>query len=97
MAISFNSLINNIKYARPMIIVTLLVLAADQITKTIVRRSVSIKGTIEIIRGFFEISYSENTGAVFGIFRGQNNIFVLIGIVAIIFIFFYYKQFKHSL
>ncbi len=96
-SLSKDLLINNIKYAKPMIIVTLLVLAIDQITKTIVRKSVASSGTIEIIRGFFEISYSENTGAVFGIFRGQNNIFVLVGIVAIVFIFFYYNQFKHSL
>lgn len=96
-SISKNLLISHIKYAKPMIIVTLLILAIDQITKTIVRKSVSLMETIEVIKGFFEISYSENTGAVFGIFRGQNHIFVLVNIIAIIFIFIYYNQFRQSL
>lgn len=96
-SLSKDSFINHLKYAKPMIIVTLLTLAIDQITKTIIRKTISFIGTVEVIKGFFEINYSENTGAVFGMFRGQNNIFVLVSIVAIIFIFIYYNQFKHSL
>jgi len=91
------NLTNEIKLILPLIIIALVSLSLDQITKTIVRNEIAIKGTIEVIRGFFEISYSENTGAVFGSFQGRNSIFIIVSFLAIIFIFFYYSKFKESL
>ncbi len=93
-SISKVSLATQIKIVKSMLITTVLVIFLDQLTKAIVRKTVAIRGTIEVIKGYFEISYAENTGAAFGIFRGQNGIFIIIGLVAIGFIFAYYRQFK---
>lgn len=81
---------------RPMLVVAALTVVFDQLTKAIVRRVIATRGTIEVIRGFFEINYAENTGAAFGMFRGQNSIFIIVGFVAIGFILAYYRQFREN-
>jgi len=93
-SVSKASLVTQIKIMRPMLVAAVLTIFLDQLTKGIVRRAVAARGTIEVIRGFFEISYAENTGAAFGMFRGRNSIFVIVSFVAIGFIFAYYRQFK---
>lgn len=80
-----------------MLISAAIVIFLDQVTKEIVRRTVAISGKIEVIKGYFEIGYAGNTGAVFGTFRGQNRIFIVVSIVAIGFIMLYYRQFKDSI
>jgi len=91
------NLTNEIKLILPLIIIAIVSLSLDQITKTIVRNEIAVRGTVEIIEGFFELSYSENTGAVFGSFQGRNRIFIIVSLLAIIFIFFYYSKFKENL
>lgn len=91
------SLVEQTKSMLPMVIIALTVLLLDQATKALVRRFVAHIGMIEVIKGFFEISYVENTGATFGMFSGQNRIFIVVSFIAIIFMFIYYRQFKDSL
>lgn len=81
---------------QPMIIIAVISVFLDQLTKAIVRKIVAPVGVIEVIRGFFELSYAENTGAAFGMFDGKNTIFIFVGFIAIALIFFYYKQFSES-
>ena len=80
-----------------MLVVALLSVSSDQLTKTIVRRTVAVSGKVEVIRGYFEISYAENTGAAFGMFRGRNGVFIIVSLIAIGFIFVYYRQFKSNI
>jgi len=96
-SISRTSLLTNIKAMRPMLIAAAISVFLDQVTKEIIRRTVAVNGRIEVIKNFFEISYTENTGAAFGTFRGQNNIFIVISIAAIGFIILYYRQFKEDI
>lgn len=79
-----------------MLPIALVVLFLDQYTKALVRRTVAVSGTVEVIPGFFEISYSENTGAIFGSFQGQNKFFILVGIVAIGFVIVYFLHFRNN-
>ncbi len=85
-----------IKAIRPMIIVAALAICFDQLTKSIVRRTVATSGTIRVIEGWFHIAYAKNTGMAFGMLRGWNPVFIIVGFVAIGFIFVYYRQFKAS-
>jgi signal peptidase II len=94
---SKTSLSKEIKLIIPLIIIAVLSLSIDQVTKSIVRNELAIRGTVEVIRGYFEFSYSENTGAAFGTFQGRNKIFIIVNLFAIAFIFFYYSKFKESL
>ncbi len=96
-SISKTSLLTHIRAMRPMLISAAIVIFLDQVTKEIVRRTVAISGKIEVIKGYFEISYAENTGAVFGMFRGQNRIFIIISLAAIGFIILYYRQFRENI
>ena len=79
-----------------MLAIAVVIAGFDQVTKSLIRGKIAIIGTIEVIRGFFEFSYSENTGAVFGTFQGRNGIFIIVGLLAIVFIFIYYSRFKEN-
>jgi len=87
----------NFRTALPMLSIAFITLLLDQLTKVIIRKTVAISGTVEVIKGFFELNYAENTGAVFGVFRGGNSILIFIGVIAIAFVFVYYKQFKQDI
>lgn len=83
-----------------MIIVAALAICFDQLTKVIVRRTVANtianSGPIKVIEGWFNITHAKNTGMAFGMLRGWNPVFIVVGFVAIGFIFVYYRQFKAS-
>lgn len=81
---------------RPMIIVAALAICLDQLTKIIIRRAVAARSPIKVVEGWFHITYAENTGMAFGMLRGRNPILIIVGFVAIGFIFIYYRQFKSS-
>ena len=85
-----------IKAMRPMIIVAVIAICFDQLTKIIIRRAVASRSTIKVVEGWFHITYAENTGMAFGMLRGWNPVFIIVGFVAIGFIFVYYRQFKAS-
>lgn len=91
------SLITQIKDIMPMLVIAIVILAADQLTKTIVRGKLAVIGTLEVIKGFFELSYSENTGAAFGTFHDKNSVFIVVSLIAIIFIFIYYNRYKENI
>ncbi len=79
-----------------MLVTAIISVFLDQLTKAIVRKVIITRGTIQIIRGYFQIAYAENTGAAFGMFRGQNTIFIVISIVAMGLMLAYYRQFKKN-
>jgi len=56
----------------PYLIITLIVLGLDQFTKELISRSLYLHETRAVIPGFFNLVYTGNTGAVFGIFQGAN-------------------------
>jgi len=91
------SLATQVKLLRAMLITAVLSVSLDQLTKYMVRKTVAPNNeTIKVISGYFEINYAENTGAAFGMFRGQNSVFIVVSSIAICFIFVYYRQFKES-
>ena len=75
------------------------IVIADQVTKAIVDRTMSLHESIPIIEGFFNLTYIRNTGAAFGIFSGSHEVFrrpFLIGVsvLAIGFIFVMLKRLR---
>jgi len=91
------SLIMQIKDIMPMLIIAIIIVVADQLTKTIIRGKLVVIGTIEVIKGFIEFSYSENTGAAFGTFHDKNSVFIIVNLIAIIFIFIYHNRYKENI
>lgn len=72
------------------ILVAILVL--DQITKYIIDASMSINEQIPIIKGFFSLTYTRNTGAAWSIMEGRMIFFYIITIVALIGLWYFYKN-----
>jgi signal peptidase II len=74
-------------------IVALVVIASDQVTKFFVRANMTLGQSIPE-EGFFRITYSTNTGGVFGIFANQAFLITLTAIVGVaaILVFSRYPQ-----
>jgi signal peptidase II len=74
-------------YARPMELVTIaIVVAFDQLTKEIVRRTLDLHDTVEVIPGFLDLTHVQNTGAAFGLLNAAEFPYkpaVMIGIAAL--------------
>lgn len=68
------------------LIAAVLVLVADQITKSLIIERVPENSSIEIIRGLLYITHVKNSGAAFGMFQGYTNILAIISMVAIVLI-----------
>lgn len=73
------------------LLITVLVLMADQLTKYWVATSLQTQGDISIIKGILTFSYTENRGIAFGMFNNQNMqwYLVFISVAAIIVVVFY--------
>lgn len=66
------------------IIIMALSVAADQVTKIIVRSLMSVGESATVIPGVLSITYIRNTGAAWGMLSGARWIFLIISAVAII-------------
>lgn len=71
------------------------VIGLDQIAKGLVVAHLELYEVwlpIPAFRDFFEITYTNNTGAAFGIFQSAGTLFTIIAIVASGVIIYYYRQ-----
>lgn len=60
-------------YARPVEVITILaVLGVDQLTKQIVRKTLLLHDTVNVIPGFLDLTHVQNTGAAFGILNAAD-------------------------
>jgi signal peptidase II len=88
------------KYGR-LAIVTLIVVAADQITKSMVLDSMPLFRSIPVIPGFFNLTHIHNPGGAFGFLSGQNSqlqrlLFLLVSSLAIGLILYFYVKTPRS-
>lgn len=65
-------------------ILILALIGIDQLTKWLVRASLSSSRSIEIIGGFFNLTYVENRGAAFGLLQNMKVFFVLVALIVAI-------------
>jgi len=74
---------------RLLLIVTALVVTLDQLSKLWINAT---RPQIELLPGFLDLVYVENTGATFGLFHSHTELFIALGIAAsvIILVFLYY-------
>ena len=76
------------------IILSLIFLIIDLITKILVIKILPLSGSIEIIKNFFYIIPTNNTGAAFSILIGQRIFLILITIAILAFLIQYIKKNK---
>ena len=60
-----------------------LIVLIDLVSKTLVQTSMKLYDSIEVIPGFFSITYLQNTGAAWSIFEGQRWLFIVLGIATL--------------
>ncbi len=68
----------------------MILLTIDQLTKYWARTSLAEQQSVEIIKNFFYLTYVENRGAAFGLFQGQQIIFLFATVVAVAALLYYY-------
>ena len=66
-------------------------LAADQVTKYLVRENMAI-GESWPREGFFRLTHGTNTGSAFGLFQDQTTILTIASLFAIGFIIYFYRS-----
>lgn len=71
-------------------IIALSVLVLDQVSKFIIRDTLYLGQAIPE-EGIFRITYNTNTGAVFGLFQGQNTTLLFFAIIALAVILLYFR------
>lgn len=81
----------------PLVITFLIIVLIDQITKFYIASNFELYQSIEIIRGFFNITYIRNSGVAFGMFSNLKGsfiqiVFIAIYIIAIISIIILYRE-----
>lgn len=64
-------------------IVALAVLAIDQVTKSLVRASLHIGESVQILRGVFYLTFVRNEGAAFGLMPGRQPLFVVVTLLVL--------------
>lgn len=68
-----------------MFLVTLVLVAIlDQMTKALVRVTMSPGESLPLWPGVFDITYVRNEGAAFGLFPGRQSVFILTGILVLV-------------
>ncbi len=82
------------------ILVALSVFALDQFTKQMVIAHLNLHQSIEVIPGFFSLTYVRNTGAAFGILSGSErwriHFFLAVGLLALILLFRFFYSNHHK-
>ncbi|HHZ89989.1 TPA: signal peptidase II [Candidatus Poribacteria bacterium] len=87
-------------YFRPIIPlfgISILIICLDQLTKTIIKQRIDYYDQIVVIEGFFNLRHDRNSGAAFSLMQGQRTLLIAATILAMLFIAYYYFQFRHSL
>lgn len=70
-----------------------LFIAADQLTKLLVRMNFSVGDSVSVIGDFFRLTYIQNRGAAFSLFTGQKVLLVLVPLLVIcIALFFLHRK-----
>lgn len=77
-----------------LILISGVVIIADQYTKLLVRTNLPLRESITPFEQFpfFRIIHWKNTGVAFGLFQGSGWIFTIVGIVIVILVIIFFRQ-----
>ena len=75
-------------------IITVLIIAFDQLTKYLAIKFLASVGSVTVIPGIFDFTYVENRGAAFGMLANHRWIFMVLSVLGIGLLIFYYFKYK---
>ena len=64
------------------LILSAALIISDQVTKLVISANMQMGDKIEVIKGFFYIGYTKNTGAAWGMFSGHTEYLAIFSVVA---------------
>jgi len=68
------------------LIISLLIVTFDYIIKLKVKNNMNVGESIIVVGNFFKITYIQNKGAAFGMLQEQQNLFLIVGFITIVFL-----------
>lgn len=78
-------------------IITLILVAIDQLTKFIINFKISSVDEIIIVDNFFSLKKMFNYGASWSLFNGFVVVFIIIALIALVVLYKYQKRFKEGI
>lgn len=82
---------------KKILIMTIIFLGLDQVSKIIIDSTLKMSETINVIPGFFYLTRVNNTGAAFSILEGKTVLLSLVSLGAIIVLIKYMNEFKKTI
>ena len=67
-------------------IISLLIVTFDYIIKLKVKNNMNVGDSIKVIGNFFKITYIQNKGAAFGMLQEKQALFLVVGLITIVFL-----------
>jgi len=77
-------------------LIALLIIFFDQLTKFFIIKNFNLNQSLAIINKVFHLTFVKNTGAGFGILKGQNILLIFISIIVIGLILYYLDRIKEN-
>ena len=81
---------------KKILIITILFLIIDLVSKIIVDKLMALEKSIRVIKHFFRLTKVYNYGASWSILNGERILFLILAIVILIVLYFYHKRFKEN-
>lgn len=78
--------------AKPFIIIVLMIVLIDQVSKYIISSKMVLGSNIEVIPNFFSLYYTHNNGAAFSILQGHIFLFYIVSVIGLGILLYIYKQ-----
>jgi len=79
------------------LIICIVVISLDQLTKMIIKKYIPLGGTIDVWPGVFNLIHTTNTGVAFGMLQNRHPLPLFSSIIAILFILFFLFRIQHNL
>lgn len=76
-------------------LLSVLIVILDQLSKYVVEKNNALHA-VEIIKGFFRITYAKNTGMAWSMLSGQTGLLAIISAAAVILMIWYVLKEKHD-
>ena len=77
-------------------ITAIIIFIIDQISKVIISSYIGLNSSIRVIKNFFYLTYTNNTGASFGILKNSRVLLIILSIIALLILLRYISTFKET-
>ncbi|GFN24050.1 MAG: signal peptidase II [Thermoanaerobacteraceae bacterium] len=77
-------------------LLVLAIVAGDQLTKMVVRRTLAPNETVPVLDNIFHLTHVNNPGAAFGLLAHRTSFFIATGIIVTGLIIIAYRQFRNG-